>query len=233
MKEINLPHDHGRLPEQLISEKPKGETFSAVAELMKLISDEKRMEIFWLLCHCEECVINISAMVDMSSPAVSHHLKLLKNAGLVISRREGKEVYYTAARTPRSEILHEMVERIVDLSCPAEEAFDTTENYDSSVQTVNGVHDLLVSQLDRRYTIDELGKMFHINQTTLKIQFKRVFGSPMATYMKEYRMKRAAELLSSDMTIAEVARAVGYESGSKFTQAFKSVIGVLPKEYRK
>ena len=33
---------------------------------------------------CEECVINISAMMDMSSPAVSHHLRQLKNAGLIV-----------------------------------------------------------------------------------------------------------------------------------------------------
>ena len=40
-------------------------------------------------------MINISAMVEMSSPAVSHHLKLLKSANLITSRREGKEVYYS------------------------------------------------------------------------------------------------------------------------------------------
>ena len=42
---------------------------------------------------CEECVLNISAMLEMSSPAVSHHLRPLKNSGLIVSRREGKEVY--------------------------------------------------------------------------------------------------------------------------------------------
>ena len=42
---------------------------------------------FWLLCHCEECVINIVALVEMSSPAVSHHLKQLRSGGLITSRR--------------------------------------------------------------------------------------------------------------------------------------------------
>ena len=47
-------------------------------------------------------------------------------------------------------------------------------------------------------------------------------------------MERAAELLSgTGLTIAEIAARVGYDSQSKFTAAFKSRYGVLPKEYRK
>ena len=47
-------------------------------------------------------------------------------------------------------------------------------------------------------------------------------------------MARAAQLLrETDESVAEIARAVGYESQSKFTAAFKEYFGVLPKEYRK
>lgn len=72
---------------------PSVENFQTVADIFKQLGDGSRIRIFWLLCHCEECVINLSAMVNMSSPAVSHHLKQLKAAGLIVSRREGKEVY--------------------------------------------------------------------------------------------------------------------------------------------
>ncbi len=229
-----LPHDHGNLSLHLQAEIPSGDTFGNVAEILKLMSDGKRIQIFWILCHCEECVINISALVEMSSPAVSHHLKILKTGGLVISRREGKEVYYTVAKTPRSEILHRMIENMIEVECPSDEVFEDSLLYDSAVQTVNDARDFMVCDLKRRYTIEELSKKFHINQTTFKTVFKTVFGQSVAAYMKILRIKKAMEyLVQTDKTIAEIAFEVGYESQSKFTQAFKSVTGMLPKEYRK
>lgn len=229
-----LPHNHGHLPKELQLGVPKEQTFTVVSDIFKMLSDNKRIEIFWLLCHCEECVVNISSLLDMSSPAVSHHLKLLKTAGLVISRREGKEVYYTAAKSRRSEALHEMIEQLVEVACPSEEIFEENISYDSNVQTINEIHAFLTSNIKERYSIEELSNKFHINQTTLKATFKTVFGKPIAKYMKEYRIKRSKELLAQGETpISEIACEVGYENQSKFTEAFKDVTGVLPSAYRK
>ncbi|MCI8962330.1 MAG: metalloregulator ArsR/SmtB family transcription factor [Eubacterium sp.] len=229
-----LPHDHGNLTDHLQAEIPKEETFEMVSDILKMMSNSKRIQIFWLLCHCEECVINISALLKLSSPAASHHLKLLKTAGFIISRREGKEVYYTVAKTQRSQVLHDMVEQIIDVACPTEKAFEESLAYDSTIQTINEIHKFITSNLRTRYTIKELSLKFHINQTTLKMVFKTVFGQSIAAYMKEYRIKRAMEYLSySDKSIFEIAHEVGYENQSKFTQAFKNITGLLPKEYKK
>ena len=94
MQQCSLPHDHGQLIEQNLDHMPKTEDFQIVADIFKQLCDGSRIRIFWLLCHCEECVINLSSLVDMNSPAVSHHLRQLKNSGLIVSRRDGKEVYY-------------------------------------------------------------------------------------------------------------------------------------------
>lgn len=119
MTNSRLPHDHGQEMEQRPEEMPSTEDFQTVADIFKQLGDGSRIRIFWLLCHCEECVINISALVDMSSPAVSHHLRQLKAAGLITSRRDGKEVYYKAAETDRAQLLHHMIEDLVEIACPS------------------------------------------------------------------------------------------------------------------
>ena len=120
MDEVKLPHQHGEGAGAALLQKQldRVDHFQTVAEVFKQLDDTTRIRIFWLLCHCEECVLNISAMMKMSSPAVSHHLRPLKNSGLIVSRREGKEVYYRAADTEQSRLLHQMIERIMKITCP-------------------------------------------------------------------------------------------------------------------
>lgn len=95
MPHYNLPHNHGQNIERVLDNMPSAEGFQDISFLFQQLGDSTRLRILWLLCHCEECVCNIAAAVDMSAPAVSHHLRILKKSGIIISRREGKEVYYT------------------------------------------------------------------------------------------------------------------------------------------
>jgi len=116
-----LPHYHAQHEPILLQSMPALDTVRMVAEAMKQLGDPSRLRIFWLLCHCEECVINIAAATEMSSPAVSHHLRLLKSSGLIVSRRSGKEMYYRAADTPIAEKLHHTIEELAMISCPESE----------------------------------------------------------------------------------------------------------------
>ena len=96
------------------------------------------------------------------------------------------------------------------------------------------IHQLLTEHLEQRFTIEELSKKYSINQTTLKEVFKAVYGQPIATYMKEYRIRHAMQLLrETDDTVAEIAASVGYESQGKFARVFHTVTGVSPVEFRK
>ncbi len=120
MPQQTLPHHHheeGKVPE-MMEQLSHIDDFQTIAEVFKQLGDTTRIRIFFLLCHREECVINISAMLDMSSPAISHHLRPLRNSGLIVSRREGKEVYYRAADTPQSQLLHQMIEQVMEIACP-------------------------------------------------------------------------------------------------------------------
>lgn len=120
MDYVELPHHHGEEQETAMMQDQlnRVSNFQTVADIFRQLGDTTRIRIFWLLCHCEECVINISAMLEMSSPAVSHHLRPLKNSGLIVCRRDGKEVYYRAANTPQSRLLHQMIEQVMEIACP-------------------------------------------------------------------------------------------------------------------
>lgn len=120
MQYISLPHHHGHTQDLALIKNQLMDTdnFQTVAEVFRQLGDTTRIRIFWLLCHREECVINISSLMDMSSPAVSHHLRPLKSSGLIVSRREGKEVYYKAADTEQSRLLHLMIEKVMEINCP-------------------------------------------------------------------------------------------------------------------
>ncbi|MCD7725616.1 MAG: metalloregulator ArsR/SmtB family transcription factor [Clostridiales bacterium] len=121
MQQITLPHDHGQDIEKVLAKLPTQEQCAQAADHFKLISDGSRLRILWLLCHCEECVSNIAAAMEMSDPAVSHHLKLLRRSGLIVSRREGKEVYYRLADTAQAKLVHRACEEMFQMTCPLEQ----------------------------------------------------------------------------------------------------------------
>ena len=101
-------------------------------------------------------------------------------------------------------------------------------------EQIREIHRLLTEHLDRRFTIEELSKRFLINTSTLKQVFKAVYGLPIASYMKEYRVRQAMKLLrETDASIAEIAVRVGYETQGKFSKAFQDVAQVLPSQYRR
>ena len=120
MSHYHLPHNHGQDIDKVLDKMPAEENFRDIAFLFHQLSDPSRLRLLWLLCHSEECVCNLAAAVQMSAPAISHHLKNLKSSGLITSRREGKEVYYKAVDTPQAQLLHHMIEELVEITCPSE-----------------------------------------------------------------------------------------------------------------
>ena len=117
-----LPHSHNQhkeLENNVLEAIPDLDEIRLVPEAFKQLGDPSRLQIFWILCHCEECVANLAAMVNMTSPAVSHHLRLLKAGGLVTSTRRGKEMHYRASDNLLAQSLHRMIEQIGQISCPA------------------------------------------------------------------------------------------------------------------
>lgn len=119
----------------------------------------------------------------------------------------------------------------LDLSIPGRERlyFHRTQ-----VEKIREIRNLLEKSPHCHYTLAELASMFDIGMTTMKRCFKAVYGASIYSYIRAYRMNAATVLLRrEDHSIGQIATAMGYENASKFSAAFKEVIGLTPSEYRK
>lgn len=117
-------HAHPDTIESLRANMPDDDVLIDVAELFKVFGDSTRIKILSALSGStrasdgtqnpsgELCVCDISTAVGMSSSAVSHQLKILKNAKLVKFRREGKTVFYSLADGHVNTILEQGFEHI-------------------------------------------------------------------------------------------------------------------------
>ncbi len=219
----NQHHNHAPDP-HILSQLSQPEQFQPVAELFAQLGDTTRLRIFWLLCHRESCGIHIAESLGMSTQAIAHHLRLLRDSGLVCTRREGKEVYYHACATPACDLLHQMMEAAMDIACPRCPCQEET--------LAQQIHRYLMTNLSKHITIDDLSRLFLVNPTTLKEEFKATYGLSIAAHMRNHRMEKAGKLLlEGNMSISQIAESVGYESASKFSAAFKAYYGVNPSKY--
>lgn len=83
------------------------ETIEEVARIFKVLADPSRLKIIAALIKNELCVQEISELLNMSLPAVSHHLKSLKDSKLIKYRRDGKKAIYLIDNT----LLIQLIER--------------------------------------------------------------------------------------------------------------------------
>lgn len=93
-KEIKMKHDHEQILSLVRHELPTDEIICDLADLFKLFGDTTRAKILFSLFESEMCVCAIAELLGMTQSAISHQLKILKDANLVSNRREGKTIYY-------------------------------------------------------------------------------------------------------------------------------------------
>lgn len=74
---------------------PNEEMVYSLSELFKVFGDATRLKILWALEEGEMCVCDIAYLLNMSQSAISHQLRVLKQARLVKNKREGKVIYYS------------------------------------------------------------------------------------------------------------------------------------------
>lgn len=96
----------------VLAQMPAEEKLYDLAELFKVFGDSTRVKILYALFEAEMCVCDIAQLLNMSSTAVSHQLRILKGSKLVRSRREGKNVFYALADDHVTAIINQGMEHI-------------------------------------------------------------------------------------------------------------------------
>lgn len=103
---------HSELIHALEPEMPDEEQLYDLAELFKMFGDTTRIRILYVLFEAEMCVCDIAELLNMTQSAISHQLRLLKQAKLVKNRREGKTVYYSLADDHVRTIIYQGMEHV-------------------------------------------------------------------------------------------------------------------------
>lgn len=97
---------------QVQSALPDEETLFRLSELFKVFGDGTRIRILYVLFEAEVCVCDLARLLGMTQSAVSHQLRLLKQARLVKSRRDGKTIFYSLADDHVATLLRQGTEHI-------------------------------------------------------------------------------------------------------------------------
>ena len=103
---------HADVVSKITNRMPDEDELYDLAELFKVFGDSTRIRILSVLLGEELCVCDLAEVLGMNQSAVSHQLKILKQAKLINNRREGKQVYYSLADTHVSTILAMGLEHI-------------------------------------------------------------------------------------------------------------------------
>ena len=93
--EENIVHEE--CVNEITSRMPDINMLYDLADLYRIFGDSTRIRILYTLFECELCVCDIAEILKMTVSAISHQLRILKTAGLVTYRRDGKSCYYSLA----------------------------------------------------------------------------------------------------------------------------------------
>jgi AraC-like DNA-binding protein len=117
---------------------------------------------------------------------------------------------------------------------PEEGLQDQTDYTAAQKEVADRAHEIIMTNLERHITIAEFARILHASPTQIKVCFQKVYGQPIYSYARSQRMEAASRLLTeTDESVLEIAGKFGYENGSKFARAFRTVIGLSPSEYRR
>lgn len=127
-----------------------------------------------------------------------------------------------------AEILHNLGTDLADAKSKLRTFATNTQ-----AEIARDVFETLTNSPEKRVTAATFARRYNISETAVKNYFKNIYGHSFMEFRAKVRMEKAAQLLSdSNLSIADVAQAVGYKSRAKFSDAFRKRYDLTPSEYR-
>lgn len=187
---------------------------------------EKLSEIFQLLSIDLEHIRNVlrsqgGCIIMRAEPSIEHIFSEL------YSLRENRKIAYLKVK------IAELLLFLSDLEIPADSK-QIPYISQKQVRKAKEIQRYITEDICRHSTIEELASIHQMSPTALKNIWKSVYGVPIYTYLKNYRLQIAQKyLLNTNLSVAEISLRIGYENPNKFTSTFKKEYGVTPTEFRK
>lgn len=107
---------HEEIVEEVKKSMADDEALADISDFFRIFGDSTRIKILWALDKSELCVCDIAVLISMTKSAVSHQLRVLKDARLVKSRREGRVIFYSLADAHVKDIFEKAVEHLAEKS---------------------------------------------------------------------------------------------------------------------
>ena len=174
----------------------------------------------------EKMLTNVAGILHLPADDRGYVLDLLRS--LTKEMQQKKYGNETIIRCILAELLTFIVRRTV------EEPSEQWENSETKNAKILEIANYLVAHSAEKIVLDELAERFSISKFHLCRTFKDVTGFTISEYVNASRVMRARELmLTTKLSIAEVAKEVGFESSTHFGKVFKQQMGKTPMYFRK
>ncbi|SEP55931.1 AraC-type DNA-binding protein [Lachnospiraceae bacterium NE2001] len=185
---------------------------------------------------------NTKKNLDQFSIDIDHLLgKYLNDTETYIGRTDNKlqvrfkELYQLLDKKNLGRIRLKVLE-IFELLISEDVIYPFESHYLTSGQAAlaRRTHDILTSDLSKHIPAKDIAADLGVSETSLKNYFKEVYGLCLSDYMKEKRMKYAADKLqNTSLSILDIANSVGYTNQGRFAKVFYDYYKLRPLEYRR
>lgn len=213
-----------------------------------LFYDQKRTFNFTFTAKSEASLVIITLPIDTLHHIIAQGMDELNFSQSALFEKDQYHHFEPAASTTIKRCVHEIVENQSNHLLKEAKKFAILDDYfnaqkrktvykcpflnqKDNVEKVRQAKDYLINDLQNSPTIKELAKEVALNEYNLKTGFKEIYGKTIHSFLKEYKMSKARELIvKQDFQIAEIADQLGYSNVSHFIDAFKKKYGITPKK---